>query len=381
MFTLSFCVLLLLAALTPSIAVTGRTYEVTSNSCQATQQDPCGPEYWDKAAGSSACALTNTAGKQSPINIVGTTVDLSLTDITPLTKSFGGCHKWEQFANNYTFEISFQEANCANLTMSYEGIEWTLAQIHFHSPSEHSIAGGFYSAEAHLVHSAVVNGVTKYVVLGVFLQQSALDFMPSNNTFLQNLWSQGSSSNVALVKGIVQVGEVDSPTPVNPYDTFLPARRSYYTYPGSFTTPPCTEAVTWIVFDEPVMVSSDDISILRSSFAFYATNGLSANGNNNRYPQPDLNSRTVRYYVGFETQVLEVDAEVHQVDGELHDLHHEVDKIHVEVDRGAVVGGIALGFSCALIVVVAFLSYKLNEVQKQLAEPKSYKAVELAPVA
>jgi carbonic anhydrase len=39
----------------------------------------------------------------------------------------------------------------------------------------------------------------------------------------------------------------------------LPADRGYYTFPGSLTTPPCTENVTWFVLKHPVAVSGAEI--------------------------------------------------------------------------------------------------------------------------
>ena len=39
----------------------------------------------------------------------------------------------------------------------------------------------------------------------------------------------------------------------------LPADRSYFSYVGSLTTPPCTEGVRWFVLKDPVTVSSSEI--------------------------------------------------------------------------------------------------------------------------
>jgi carbonic anhydrase len=41
----------------------------------------------------------------------------------------------------------------------------------------------------------------------------------------------------------------------------LPAKREYYTYMGSLTTPPCSEGVLWIVLKEPVQISAEQIAI------------------------------------------------------------------------------------------------------------------------
>ena len=39
----------------------------------------------------------------------------------------------------------------------------------------------------------------------------------------------------------------------------LPEGRSTYRYDGSLTTPPCSEAVNWLVMTSPIQLSSDQI--------------------------------------------------------------------------------------------------------------------------
>lgn len=45
----------------------------------------------------------------------------------------------------------------------------------------------------------------------------------------------------------------------------LPACRDYWTYPGSLTTPPLSESVTWIVQKRPIEVAQDQVSGARTS--------------------------------------------------------------------------------------------------------------------
>lgn len=41
----------------------------------------------------------------------------------------------------------------------------------------------------------------------------------------------------------------------------LPKNLNYWTYPGSLTTPPLHESVTWIVLKEPIRVSEKQVGL------------------------------------------------------------------------------------------------------------------------
>ena len=50
---------------------------------------------------------------------------------------------------------------------------------------------------------------------------------------------------------------------INPVE-LLPKRRSYYSYFGSYTTPPCHEGVLWTAMHDPIEVSVEQIQQFRS---------------------------------------------------------------------------------------------------------------------
>ncbi|XP_025931600.1 carbonic anhydrase 3-like isoform X4 [Apteryx rowi] len=51
----------------------------------------------------------------------------------------------------------------------------------------------------------------------------------------------------------------------------FPKSRDYWTYHGSFTTPPCEECITWILLREPIEVSPDQVTC---SILYYVLNTI-----------------------------------------------------------------------------------------------------------
>ena len=140
---------------------------------------------------------------------------------------------------------------------------YELKQFHFHHPSEETIDGKHFEMVIHLVHA---DASGNYAAVAVLVKIGA------ENPAIEALWSR-------LPK---QAG------PEQKFDDvqfnasgLLPIAHGYYTYPGSLTTPPCSENVTWLVMKEPVTISKEQAAAFARLYE------------HNARPIQPLNDRTV----------------------------------------------------------------------------------------
>ncbi len=119
---------------------------------------------------------------------------------------------------------------------------YTLRQIHFHSPSEHQLNGVAFPAEAHLVHQ---DKEGKLLVVGVFLQTG------DANAFVDNM--------------LVGLDTSESTAKLHPM-ALLPAHKKIFRYSGSLTTPPCSEGVKWVVMQDVMTLSAEQLATLTDKY-------------------------------------------------------------------------------------------------------------------
>jgi carbonic anhydrase len=122
------------------------------------------------------------------------------------------------------------------------GRRYALKQFHFHRPSEEHINGRGYEMSIHLVH-ADEQGRLAVVALVVSPGQA--------QGVIQSVWN-----NLPLERS----EEWPARGEINPAE-LLPAERGYYTYMGSLSTPPCSEGVMWLVLQQAVELSAEQIAI------------------------------------------------------------------------------------------------------------------------
>ncbi len=194
-------------------------------------QGDVGPESWGRLrAEFSQCA---TGARQSPIDIRdGIKVQLDSVQFDYKPSSF------RVIDNGHTVQVNVAGGNSIEVI----GRRYDLVQFHFHRPSEERINGRQFDMVAHLVHK---DAQGRLAVVAVLLDRG------SAHAIVQTVWN-----NLPLEKG----EEVPARATLD-LAALLPVDRSYYTYMGSLTTPPCSEGVLWMVMKNPVPISPEQIAV------------------------------------------------------------------------------------------------------------------------
>lgn len=201
-----------------------------------------GPAHWGRLQSDfRACEVGHD---QSPINLTGA-VPARLAKLAVAYQA----QPLVLLNNGHTIQVNAAPGN----GMEMNGERYELLQYHFHTPSEHAIAGQRAPMELHLVHKGTVSG--KLAVVGVMMMAGAA------HPAIGAIWAAmpvASGPEVA-VPGVT----------INPA-SLLPDRLGYFCYEGSLTTPPCSETVQWINLQTPIEVSQEQLAQFAGLFPMNA---------------------------------------------------------------------------------------------------------------
>ncbi|XP_028277468.1 carbonic anhydrase 4a [Parambassis ranga] len=213
------------------------------------------PENWDHA--NKDCA----GMYQSPINIV-TRKTLKDERLTPLQfnnyqQIFRGTIK----NNGHSVQVGIPHLS----TISGGGLPSTYKAVQFHlhwgnkggPGSEHTIDGEQYPMELHIVHmknhyadlTTALRDPEGLAVLGFFYEMS-------------NSANRKYDAIINTMRGI-KATNANTSLPSISLAQLIPSEQnmtSYYRYKGSLTTPGCTQAVIWTVFENPIPLSMEQLA-------------------------------------------------------------------------------------------------------------------------
>lgn len=136
-------------------------------------------------------------------------------------------------------------AGTAGITL--DGVRYELRQFHFHTGSEHTLDGRRFPVEQHFVHKGP-NDET--LVIGRFLESGGPGDTLADRV-LDDLPEE--CGDEVPVRGADLAGD-------------LPPDLSTLRYPGSLTTSPNTEGVSWLVLRTPGSISDETLSEVRELF-------------------------------------------------------------------------------------------------------------------
>ncbi|CAM3324131.1 carbonic anhydrase [Xenorhabdus nematophila] len=211
------------------------------------------PEHWGKL--SPDFVLCEIGKNQSPINIQGALK----THHSKLVLAFQQ-DKQQIINNGHTIQINVSEGN----TLRLDKETFTLLQFHFHAPSENEIDGKQFPLEGHFVYKDKDGSLA---VLALMFQEGKA------NPQLAKAWQQ-------MPTEVDQAAILTQPVDIK---ALLPEKLEFYRFSGSLTTPPCSEGVIWMVLEQPVSASDEQIKQFRSVLLHHS---------NNRPVQP-LNGRVI----------------------------------------------------------------------------------------
>lgn len=252
-------------------AIKRKSLSETDGDNVVPQKKPASKMSWGYAKHNGPATWGNVAeaangSSQSPINIVpgSAKYDASLAD-KPFQTTYDPSKVIKAFNTGSSVQVLY-DSEGSSLEGGPLSNKYKVLQFHFHwgktsdRGSEHTLDGKEFAAEAHIVHwntekypdaATAMASPEGLCVLGMFIKAgSEHEGLKKLTDLLPSLTHSGDTA---------ESGFNFDPSVMLPGD-----KSKYWTYSGSLTTPPCFESVTWVVFQEPIELSEEQLNLLRS---------------------------------------------------------------------------------------------------------------------
>lgn len=209
---------------------------------------------------------TCEAGRlQSPINIEASYnfvenknyIEILSRDYEPIY------NKYFTIKNNSTISLDYDKKGYISVQINKNKLVYNLKELQIHIPSEHTINSNQTSLEFSLIHEKDSKNITADDKFNTLIISMLYKSEASIDNALVNEWKFNNNGTI-----------VSSNITLNKY--FKP-QHGFYHYQGSLTSPPCSENVNWIIFENYSYLSPGQMNQIKQ-FA----SKLFTNGNNSR---------------------------------------------------------------------------------------------------
>ncbi len=215
---------LVIASCSTETSENGETKETKVAKAAWGYSEADGPSVWGDLSEEYGTCKTGTV--QSPVDLPAA----ERAKIVQVSTNYGAT-KAKIKNKGYTIQADFDEG----FKLTSGGKDYGLIQVHFHTPSENTVAGKSYPLTAHFVHA---DADSNLAVLGILFEEGVA------NAQLQSV-----------------LDNLDGKADVN-VAAMLPSALNVYNFAGSLTTPPCSEGVNWHVATNAITASKEQIAKL-----------------------------------------------------------------------------------------------------------------------
>ncbi|CAF1924199.1 hypothetical protein YC2023_056920 [Brassica napus] len=229
------------------------------------KNDGKGPERWGEIK--QEWEMCGKGEIQSPIDLMNERVKI----VSHLGRLIRDYEPSNATIKNRGHDIMLKFEDGAAGSIKINGFQYELQQLHWHSPSEHTINGRRFALELHMVHEGKKG---RMAVVTVLYKIGRAD------TFIRSLEKE--------LEAITDLDDAEKHVRMIDPKQIKIGSRKYYRYIGSLTTPPCTQNVTWSVVRKIRTVTREQVRLLRVA--------VHDDSLTNARPVQPINKRVVHLY-------------------------------------------------------------------------------------